>query len=361
LGKLFIHLHGIIYSIGVIVASVSLLLIGYSLFAALVLAITHFRPGNYADHPTARWAGLVLLLTLCLLQVVHWGWLYLDRPWVQSFFYKIALFAVAPSFYIFSRPLIGPYQLGVTPGTFVWHMVPVMIASFLPSRVAMPLAFIVGAGYLVWLGWHLYCLRHERESFVTEIRLLGTVFAIAVAVSLFGVFRPSPEGKAFFEVYSLAIGLAFLLVQLALGLRPELKAEVEEVAKAAYANSTLNHLDCDKLLNRLAQLMESEAVYRDPELDLASLACRLDVTSHQLSELLNGRLGNGFSRYLRECRVRAAKAMLCQEPNASVLSVGLSVGFATQSNFYEAFRDIEGMTPGQFRKLNISQLSDNQP
>jgi len=59
-----------------------------------------------------------------------------------------------------------------------------------------------------------------------------------------------------------------------------------------------------------------------------------------------------FSRYLRELRVAAAKAMLCDEPSASVLSVGLSVGFTSQSNFYEAFREIEGTTPGQFRKLH---------
>jgi AraC-like DNA-binding protein len=81
------------------------------------------------------------------------------------------------------------------------------------------------------------------------------------------------------------------------------------------------------------------------------LAERLGLSTHQLSELLNARLGKSFSRYLREHRVAAAKAMLCDEPTASVLSVGLNVGFTSQSNFYEAFREIEGMTPGQFRKL----------
>ena len=43
--------------------------------------------------------------------------------------------------------------------------------------------------------------------------------------------------------------------------------------------------------------------------------------------------------------------MLCAEPSASVLSVGLSVGFSSQSNFYEAFREIEGMTPGALTAL----------
>lgn len=98
--------------------------------------------------------------------------------------------------------------------------------------------------------------------------------------------------------------------------------------------------------------MQIDQIFTEPGLGLSSLAERLGLNSHQLSELMNTRLGKSFSRYLREQRVSAAKVMLHAERSASVLSVGLSVGFTSQSNFYEAFREIEGMTPGQFRKLN---------
>jgi AraC-like DNA-binding protein len=98
--------------------------------------------------------------------------------------------------------------------------------------------------------------------------------------------------------------------------------------------------------------MLKERAYEDAELSLPGLAAKLGISAHQLSELMNGRLGKGFSRYLREQRINAAKVMLLNEPSASVLSVGLSVGFSAQSNFYEAFREIEGMTPGQYRKLH---------
>ena len=37
--------------------------------------------------------------------------------------------------------------------------------------------------------------------------------------------------------------------------------------------------------------------------------------------------------------------MLVAEPRASVLSVGLSVGFSSQSTFYVAFKDEVGMVP----------------
>lgn len=45
------------------------------------------------------------------------------------------------------------------------------------------------------------------------------------------------------------------------------------------------------------------------------------ITSHQLSELINTRLGIGFSRYVRECRVNAAKALLISAPSRSILSI----------------------------------------
>ncbi|MCP4492464.1 MAG: AraC family transcriptional regulator [Gammaproteobacteria bacterium] len=64
---------------------------------------------------------------------------------------------------------------------------------------------------------------------------------------------------------------------------------------------------------------------------------------------MNNRLGKNFSRYLREHRIQ-------DEPAASVLCVGLSVGFSSQSNFYEAFREIEGTTPGQYRKVMLKRL-----
>jgi transcriptional regulator GlxA family with amidase domain len=130
----------------------------------------------------------------------------------------------------------------------------------------------------------------------------------------------------------------------------------EAVQATAYANSTLNHVDCTAALTRLAELVERERIYMDADVSLPALAERMELSTHQLSELMNTRLGKGFSRFLRETRVAAAKSMLCEEASASVLSVGLSVGFTSQSTFYDAFHEIEGMTPGQFRKLHSQAL-----
>lgn len=332
--------------------SLALLLIGFSLFSALTLALTHFRRENYQDQTMAKIMGLVLLLALGGLQFAHFAWLYLDQAWVETTLYRMTLFAVAPAFYLFSQPLLRPQPQARTALVQSWHALPVAAAPWLPAGMALPLAFIVGAGYLLWLARSLYVLRHERANFHQELMLLGGVFLIAIGVSALGLVQATLPEKLFFTLYAISIGVAFLLVQLTLGLRPQLSTEVSEAAQESYANSTLTHVDCDAVLARLDSLMQEERAYEDTELSLSGLAAKLGISAHQLSELMNARLGKGFSRYLREQRIGAAKAMLRDEPSASVLSVGLSVGFAAQSNFYEAFREIEGMTPGQYRKLH---------
>jgi AraC-like DNA-binding protein len=216
---------------------------------------------------------------------------------------------------------------------------------------------VLGAGYLAWLGRSLYALRGERSHFRLEMLLLGVVFGIAIGVSLLGLVHTALPARRFFEIYSIAIGAAFCLVHITLGLRPQLAIEVRESVQAAYANSTLTQVDCEAVLLHLDNLMSTVRRYADPELSLPTLAEELGLSSHQLSELINSRLGKGFSRYLREQRIAAAKAMLLAEPATSVLAVGLNVGFSSQSNFYEAFREIEGMTPGQFRKLKNRQAT----
>ena len=332
--------------------SLALLLSGFSIFCAASLALTHFCGASYQKQAMSRTMGLGLLIALSGLQIAHFAWLYHDQAWIATVPYRMAQFAVAPAFFLFSQPLLCPQKTTEFRPALLLHALPVLLFPLLPERISLPLVFIVGAGYLLWLARSLYALRQERANFRLEMMLLGGVFAIAIGVSVLGLVQVTLPGKLFYSLYATAIGAAFLLVQIVLGLRPQLSTEVSDAVQTTYTNSTLGNVDCSAMLASLDSLMRTDRIYVDPELSLAGLASRLGLTAHQLSELMNGRLGKGFSRFLREQRIGAARAMLLDEPSASVLAVGLSVGFTSQSNFYEAFREIEGTTPGQYRKLN---------
>lgn len=331
--------------------TIGLLLSGFSIFSALILVLSHFSPNNYPEQTQARYMGSVLVLTLAGLQMFHYIYLQFETHYIHSGLYQIFLFAVAPTFYLFSKPLlkgIDHFQI-----SHLIHALPVMIAALLPSSTALPLAFAVGAGYLLWLMHSLYALREQRSRFHLEITMLGIIFTIALAVLIMGLSVPMLDEKLFFSLYTIAIGAAFVLINLAINLAPKLPTMIAEAASETYATTTLSNINCETALKRLSTLMSQDRLYENPELDLPTLASLMDLSGHQLSELINTLLGKGFSRYIREQRIDAAKTMLLAKPSASVLSVGLSVGFTSQSNFYDAFREITDMTPGKFRKIAI--------
>ncbi len=294
--------------------------------------------------------GLLLLLALAGLQLINFLYLQYDSGLIQSSYYHALLFLVAPVFYLFSKPVLRascdfqPVQ--------ALHFFPVAVALFLPHDLALPLAFTLGAGYLFCLARDVYGLRAQRSRFRMELSILGVVFSLAVVVVLLGLGLPLISESLFITLYAAAIGSAFLLIAVVLNIAPRLAIEVTEAARETYAITALGNVDSDASLDQLRQLMDKQQLYKQSELDLAMLANRLALSSHQLSELINTRLGKGFSRYIREYRVAAAEKMLLTEMSASVLSVGLSVGFTSQSNFYDAFREITGMTPGRYRKLH---------
>jgi AraC-like DNA-binding protein len=328
------------------------LLAGFSIFCAVILAATHFRTDNYPEQNQARYIGLFLVAVLGAIQYFHFIYLESGTLYIHTTLYQVLLFSVAPGFYLFSKPLLKGEES--FQARTLLHALPVIAAPFLPAKFALPSAFAVGAVYLLWLAHSLYSLRAQRSRFHMEIAVLGITLLIALAVLIMGLSLPQINEKLFFCLYASAIGCAFILVNLAINLTPRLPVKLAEAAAETYVKTTLNNVNCDEALHQLTYLMTDRRIYENPELDMGALARQLGLTSHQLSELINTRMGIGFSRYLREQRIEAARTMLLAEPSASVLSIGLSVGFTSQSNFYDAFREVTGMTPGKYRKITHS-------
>ncbi len=329
---------------------VSLLFIGFSLGAAMLLIIGKLLQRQELQRGAAPWSGFLLIAGLAGIQTLHLGWILSRFDYLHSVPYLLLLYSIAPSFYFYSR------QLLLTQIDYRWHdglhVLPLALCFSLPYPLALPGAFLIGSGYLLWLAKTVYALREQRRRFHLELLALGTLFAIALAVLVLGFIWPLLNETDFIGAYSILIGMAFFAVALTLLRFPGIAADVSEAVQAAYAESTLKNVDKSAVLAKLDVLMTQDKLYALETLNLALLAEQLEVSQHQLSELINTEFQQGFSRYIREQRIAAAKQLLLAEPNASVLSIGLTVGFSTQSNFYAAFRDIVGVAPGQFRKTH---------
>ena len=91
---------------------------------------------------------------------------------------------------------------------------------------------------------------------------------------------------------------------------PDLIGDLTEAARVKYGASTLGDVDVEACLEEARPADDGDKAYQKEDLSLSSLAAAVGLSSHQLSELVNTRLGMGFSRYVRERRVEAAKALL---------------------------------------------------
>jgi len=336
-----------------ILKTIPLFLCGFSVLSALLLIFTHLDTNKRSEQCKwpSRLAGVVLLLGLAIMQMIHYDFLANHGDWVTSKFYVCLLFLVSPAFYFFIRNVLRVEQEFKL--KHISLLLPAVISLFLPTSIGQILAFVFGTGYVSWLAYSIYSLRAQRSRFKLELVALMAVAFLAFSVLIIGILIPVISDTVFYTSYASIIGLSFIVIVYTLLRFPDVAEEVVEAVEAAYSTSTLNKLDSDALVLKLRQLLEVEKMYVEDSLSLSLLAKKMDITNHQLSELINTRFKKSFSKLLREYRITEAKRMLLDEPSASVLSIGLSTGFTSQSNFYTAFKEITGMAPGNFRKTHL--------
>jgi AraC-like DNA-binding protein len=288
------------------------------------------------------------MLGLAGLQYVHMQCLQGNTELLHTHFYTGLLFITTPSLYLFGREVLA-FNARTSP-LLALHGLPLLISPFAPTHVLIPLSFVLGTAYSVRISFLLYALKGQRQNFRLEFFAFAGFALIAVFILLLGLFSGRLGERLYVMAYADLIGLAFFAMIYILLRFPDITQKTRDAVIASYAASTLKNTDCDALVIKVKQLFAEQKLHRNENLSLAHIASELELSSHQTSELINTQFGMGFSRLVREYRIEDAKRQLVDEPKASVLSIGLSVGFNSQSNFYTAFREIAGQTPAQYRK-----------
>lgn len=324
--------------------------IGFSWFTAALLALLLFTA--YRDLPLPRASRLGALLMLAGLCTTQWFHLLAlqgrGEPWGGQG-YVVVQIAQSAGFYWLGLGMLRPAAWRWHPLEWAYPLLGTIGVVAAPTRFAPAVAMLGGVTISAHLLWLLYRVRDRRRWFQVELRVLAVFALIAVCLLALGLASPVLGWRVYAAAHAVAIALAFWWMLYLLLRFPELASKAEQAVATAYAVSTLGRVDVDRALAALRDEFEREHAYCEDGLTLARMAERLKLSPHQLSELVNTRLGVSFSQLLRRHRVDAAKRMLIEEPRASVLSVGLSVGFASQSGFYSAFREETGTVPSRFR------------
>lgn len=115
-----------------------------------------------------------------------------------------------------------------------------------------------------------------------------------------------------------------------------------------------------KLADALNRLMSDERIYRHEGVTIGTLATRLGVPEYRVRRLINQQLGyRNFNVFLNNYRIEEAKAALSDPAQAEVpvTTIALDAGFQSLGPFNRAFKTETGVTPTEYRRLNLGSIT----
>lgn len=154
--------------------------------------------------------------------------------------------------------------------------------------------------------------------------------------------------------YPVYVPLAILVYWL--GLRGYIVSQRESPGKKNTGNQpVLPAPELEQLIVLLKTAMETDRLYLDPSLTVASLATHTGATPKTLSAVLNQHLNKSFNEFINEYRVQAIKERLLLGETKELTIAGLAYecGFNSLPTFQRAFKAIIGQTPKEFLSKNI--------
>ena len=124
----------------------------------------------------------------------------------------------------------------------------------------------------------------------------------------------------------------------------------------SYKKSGVKHEDAIVIARKINDYFEKEQVYLKPEIKLKSVSESLNIPPHQITETLNGLLGQSFNEFTNNYRIEEFKRLL-ENPkfqNYSILALAFEVGFNSKATFNASFKKITNQTPSEYIKIHLT-------
>jgi len=254
------------------------------------------------------------------------------------------------------------------------HFLPFILQCLLSFLPVPQLQFLTsGTSHFAILVGHitsyivlscLYLLSRRRLFFTHQAKPLPAAYVgyttLIVGLLIIMLWDFWVSGRSLFwgietlELWNLLFlvegGYVTLLALLAPTLRwqldlPTLKKRTSRLTETAAAS----------LADLIQQHMETERLYVDPDISLVTLAEKIGISTHDLSEVLNVQLKQSFYEFINYYRVRMACLKLNDDSNVSATDIGFACGFNSKSAFYNAFKKQLDTTPAKYRAMQRSE------
>lgn len=130
------------------------------------------------------------------------------------------------------------------------------------------------------------------------------------------------------------------------------KNEKRPIESDSSKTITISDKTEDEILEKLRKFEESE-LFLDQQMRVATLAKHLDTNTRYLSSIINSAKDKSFNNYINSLRIHYILGKLdtdAQYLNYKVSYLAKESGFASQSSFTTAFKEVTGLTPSAYIK-----------
>ncbi|MEQ9404721.1 MAG: helix-turn-helix domain-containing protein [Cyclobacteriaceae bacterium] len=109
-----------------------------------------------------------------------------------------------------------------------------------------------------------------------------------------------------------------------------------------------------ELIHSIRTAIETEKLYRNPELSLMDLSKAARLSERAISTAINQELGKNFYQFINEYRVEELKRLL-KDPTLNhlkIISLAMDAGFNSKASLNRVFKAFTGMSPKAWQEAN---------
>lgn len=222
--------------------------------------------------------------------------------------------------------------------------------------------FLIPFAYYSWMYIHQYEKKIREFYSDTEKRTLiwtGKLLSAVILVVIFALVL-NFIGKSFFvHDFTLVIApsLIFAALLYSIGyLGQKQSFNISDYELDSIEPDRVNHHDSSrsKLYEEILLLMETKQIFRNPDLRITDVSNLLKTNRTYVSGIINTEFNSTFCDMVNQYRIEYSKKLLLDRNLYILHYISEESGFASVNSFMRAFKKFTGMTPGQFRKQNIT-------
>ncbi|HMI78310.1 MAG TPA: helix-turn-helix domain-containing protein [Ferruginibacter sp.] len=274
-----------------------------------------------------------------------------------------ACFFIGPFLYFYIRSEIN--QTRKLPGSWTWQMVCwlfiiLLVGTAYPYQRFPPVwgKYIIPLIYLQWglyIAFSVFLLipllkkagRKEKlkpfEKWILTICGGVLILFTSYVWAILNITKGSYINGAVY--FSLIIYIVVFIL-----LYRKKTNDLSSFSTQKYADKKLDSAEAQLIIGKLKRAMTEKELFKNPNLKVNDLAKEINVSGHQLSQVLNDNIEKNFTLFVNEYRINEACKILSENTNLTIDAIGDEVGFNAKSTFFSTFKKIKGMTPSVYQQ-----------